>query len=206
MLGYVHGDLRPQNILVDKSDNIVVADFDATVRIGAELQLATLPFCKVDENYEPPPAGPESEQFSLGSCIYNIRFGFPPFSNLELESPVWRQRLIRKEFPPTLDDIYGPIIEGCWYGAFPSISALQTEILKISDLRSTSVQGSILKRTTSHLRSWFLLVQCQEFVVRQRFDSADSLARKIQLRCQLVLWSVARLGLSVVCDRGMSAT
>ncbi|KAH0356422.1 hypothetical protein KCU81_g103, partial [Aureobasidium melanogenum] len=103
-LGYAHGDLRPHNILLDRWSNIVVADFDGTVPIGEELKLATLPFCKVDEEFETLPAGPETEQFSLGSCIYNIRFGFEPFSDLKLESPVWRLKLVRKEFPPTSND------------------------------------------------------------------------------------------------------
>jgi serine/threonine protein kinase len=36
-LGYAHGDLRPQNILLDQSSNIVVTDSNATVKRGAEL-------------------------------------------------------------------------------------------------------------------------------------------------------------------------
>ncbi|KAG9946455.1 hypothetical protein KCU85_g6508, partial [Aureobasidium melanogenum] len=205
-LGYAHGDLRPHNILLDKWSNIVVADFDGTVPIGEELKLATLPFCKVDEEFETLPAGPETEQFSLGSCIYNIRFGFEPFSNLKLESPVWRLKLVRKEFPPTSDDVYGPIIQDCWHGVFPSIGALQTEILKVSDPRSKSELQSTSRRTTiPYLHSWFLLAQCQEYLAQQRLRLTGSFARKIQLRCQLVLWSFARFGLSVFCG-GESST
>ncbi|KAH0369899.1 hypothetical protein KCU65_g3012, partial [Aureobasidium melanogenum] len=199
-LGYAHGDLRPHNILLDRFSNIVVADFDGTVPIGEELKLATPPFCKVDEKNDTPPAGPETEQFSLGSCIYNIRFGFPPFSDLKLESPVWRLKLVRKEFPPTSNDVYGSIIQDCWHGVFPSISALQTEILKISDPKSKSELQSTPRRTTTpYLRSWFLLAQCQEYVAEQRLRLEGSFARKIQLRYQLLLWSVARFGLSVFC-------
>lgn len=204
-LGYAHGDLRPHNILLDRFGNIVVADLDATVPIGGELKLATLPFRKVDEEFETLPAGPETEQFFLGSCIYNIRFGFPPFSDLELESPVWRLKLVRKEFPPASNDVYGHIIQDCWHGVFPSTSALQTEILKISDPRSTSELQLTPRRTIPYLYSWFLLAQCQEYVAEQRLLLAGSLARKIQLRCQVVLWSIARFGWSVFCG-GESST
>jgi serine/threonine protein kinase len=118
-LGYAHGDLRPANVLVDILGDIRIADF---VTIGSELRLATLPFCKVDEDFETPLAGPESEQFSLESIIYNIRFGFPPWSDLELDSPVWRKMLARGDYPSTPNDRYGDIIQKCWKGTFPSIT------------------------------------------------------------------------------------
>ena len=60
-LGFVHGDLRPANILLVARDNIQLADFDATVERGAELLVASEPFCKLDENLDPPAAGPVSE-------------------------------------------------------------------------------------------------------------------------------------------------
>ncbi|CAD0107583.1 unnamed protein product [Aureobasidium uvarum] len=194
-LGHAHGDLRPHNIFLDQSSNIVVGDFDATVPFGAELQLSTLPFCKVDEDFETPRAGAETEQFSLGSCIYNIRFGFAPFSDLGLESPVWRKRLVRKEFPSTEGDVYGSIIQSCWYGVYPSIRALQDELLKISDPRLTAERGLTRARRTSWLHSWFLLAQCREWVAGQRLCLAPGFAGKIWLRYQLTLWSIARFGL-----------
>lgn len=189
-LGYVHGDLRPENILIDKVGDIRVADFDAAVTAGSELQLATLPFCKVDENFEPPAAGPESEQFSLGSCIYNIRFGFPPFADLGLDSPVWRRKLVDKDFPSTSGDAFGTIIQDCWHGTFPTICSLKTEVDHLLCARSIATNP-----TRHHL--WYLLAECQEYVARQRLRLEDSLFRNIQLRCRVVLWVIVRAGLSV---------
>ena len=189
-LGYVHGDLRPENILVDRQDDIRVVDFDATVRTGSDLRLVTLPFCKVDKNFEPPVAGPESEQFSLGSCIYNIRFGFPPFSDLGLDSPVWRQKLIQKDFPSTTNDIYGPVIQDCWHGVFPSIRCLETEIINLTGVRLISL--SIPPRH----RLWLSLAECQEYVAIQRLRLGDSVVEKIQLRCRVIVWVIIRAGLS----------
>jgi len=57
-------------MLLDANDNIQVGGFDATVRPGAELMVASEPFSKIYENLETPPAGPVSEQFSLASYIY----------------------------------------------------------------------------------------------------------------------------------------
>jgi serine/threonine protein kinase len=193
-LGYAHGDLRPENILVDKLNDIKIADFDATVPIGSELLLATLPFCKVDEDFETPLAGAETEQSSLGSCIYNIRFGVPPYSDLGLESPVWRKMLTQKDYPSTDGDRYGDVIQDCWKGRFPSIGALQIEIDRL-----TTVHVSPRSKPARH-HDWYLLAQCHEYVAGQRLRIRGSIAWRLRLRCRLIVWSVIRATLGVFYD------
>jgi serine/threonine protein kinase len=178
-LGYAHGDLRPENILIDKFGDIKVADFDATVTIGSELSVATAPFCKVDEGFETPLAGAETEQFSLGSCIYNIRFGVPPYSDLGLECPVWRKMLAHRGYPSTSGDRYGDVIQECWKGTFPSISALKLEIDKLTTV------NLVPRSQPARYHVWYLLAQCHEYVAGQRLRLGGSIAWKLQLRCQL---------------------
>ncbi|KAH8904077.1 hypothetical protein BR93DRAFT_946878 [Coniochaeta sp. PMI_546] len=96
-LGFVHGDLPPANILFDANENIHLGDFDATVKPGQELIVASEPFCKMNEDFEPPLAGPVSEQFSLASCICTIRFGHWPWHDLDPSVRV--RKLLRNEFP-----------------------------------------------------------------------------------------------------------
>ncbi|KAI4210387.1 MAG: hypothetical protein LQ351_006754 [Letrouitia transgressa] len=72
-LGYAHGDLRPANILLDTRDTIKIGDFDSTVRFGEQLLVSTAPFCKLEGDYEAPRASPFSEQYAIGSYVYNIR-------------------------------------------------------------------------------------------------------------------------------------
>lgn len=73
-LGYVYGDLQPANAFLDAMEDIKLGDFDATVKKGERLLVASETwFCKLDEDYEAPLAGPVSEQFALGS------FFFTPF-------------------------------------------------------------------------------------------------------------------------------
>ncbi|MCJ1412336.1 hypothetical protein MMC19_006430 [Ptychographa xylographoides] len=133
-LGYAHGDLRPANILLDAEDTIKVADFDSTVRYGEQLLVTTLPFCKLDDNYEAPLAGALTEQYAVGSCIYNIRNLVEPFH--DLPGPVMVRKLINNEFPVTSHDhLFGDIILGCWHGKYSSIQRLQRIIL--AQLRSS---------------------------------------------------------------------
>lgn len=128
-LGYVHGDLRPANIFLDVEENIRLGDFDATVKVGEQLRVASEPFCKLNEDYEPPLAGPDTEQFSLGSCIYNIRFGRKPHH--DLDPPTRVRKLMMNDFPSTSADyLFGALTNNCWYGGiYDSIYTVEQEIL-----------------------------------------------------------------------------
>jgi len=194
-LGYAHGDLRPENILVDKLNDIRIADFDATVTIGSELRLATIPFSKVDKTGDTPLAGPESEQFSLGSIIYNICYGFPPWTNFDPRSPVCKWMIAHRKYPSTPNCRYGSIIQKCWIGVFPSIEALEVEIDKL-----TTVQLVPRSKPARH-HAWYLLAQCHEYVARERLCLGGSVAWRLQLRCILVVWIVVRAVLSVFQER-----
>ncbi|KAG5952051.1 hypothetical protein E4U57_006418 [Claviceps arundinis] len=126
-LGFVHGDLRPVNILLTANDNIRLADFDVSVKIGQELEAGGEPFVRVNEDFELPQAGPISEQFALGSCIYTVRFGHLPLS--ELDPPDRVQKLIKNELPSTDDDKeFGGVTRSCWQGQYASVSAAYDDI------------------------------------------------------------------------------
>ena len=90
--------------------------------------MASEPFCKLDKDYELPLAGPLSEQFALGLCIYTIQFGYKPFH--DLDAPTRVLKFIMNEFPPTsTDTLFGDIICKCWYGVYNSISDLEQAII-----------------------------------------------------------------------------
>lgn len=167
-LGLVHGDLRPANILLDENDDIRLADFDASVKPGAELLVASEPFSKMNENFETPLAGPESEQFSLASCIYTIRFGHWPFHDLEPE--VRFQRLIRNEFPPVSSDHpFGEVTRRCWLGEYGSVAAVERDVLSRLGRTDTGAEARRLEALNKEdaARHLVLRAECEELIARE---------------------------------------
>ncbi len=165
-LGLVHGDLRPANILLDANDNVQLSDFDATVKPGAELLVASEPFCKVDENLDTPPAGPVSEQFSLASCIYTIRFGHWPWH--ELDHRASGAKLVRKEFSPVSEDVlFGDMTTRCWHGEYASLGSVEQDVL--SRLRRSVAKHDMLRKAAieqARVQYPLLRAECEEFVER----------------------------------------
>lgn len=157
-LEYAHGDLRPANILLTAEDDIRLADFDASVRIGEKLLVASEPFCKLDKDFEPPYAGPVSEQFSLASCIYTIRFGHLPHH--ELDTPDRIKKLIQNEFPATAQDaLFGDVTLKCWLGEYASLDAVDKDIeSRFKDSTSSKDLGTVSDETYR-----LLLAECEEF-------------------------------------------
>ncbi|KAK5999956.1 hypothetical protein QM012_005044 [Aureobasidium pullulans] len=125
-LGLAHGDLRPNNIMLDKSANLKLIDFGCTVKFGDELVTGNPPFCKLDENLNTPLAGAESETFAIGSCLFNIHFGYPPLSGIDEQE--MDEKWSKHEYPPTGDDELGVIIQKCWDGEFESMAALDAVV------------------------------------------------------------------------------
>jgi uncharacterized protein YlaI len=104
--------------------------------------------------------------------------------------------LTQKDYPSTSGDRYGDVIQDCWKGSFPSISALKIEIDKLTTV------CLVLRNKPARHHDWYLLAECHEYVARQRLRIGGSIAWKVQLRCRLIVWSVIRATLGVFYDGG----
>lgn len=145
-LNLAHGDLRPENILLDR-DRLKLSDFDSTAEIGTVFEACMAPYGRLLNDNETDQGdrgssgflGPRTEQFALGSLYYLMNYGFEVYGdrcltpdNPKEHGPKVLDLLQNMEFPeldgdPMIDDI----INKCWHNKHRTVSELaaRTEIL-----------------------------------------------------------------------------
>ncbi|KAK3190508.1 hypothetical protein K4F52_003529 [Lecanicillium sp. MT-2017a] len=125
-VGYAHGDINPQNILLDNDDNLKLIDFDHALRIGEALDVGYEPY--VRQHRDPSGgqfgrAGPVTDQFALGSVFWYMSRGSELYS--ELDGPDQVDRMLDGIFPAVnVDDPVDCIIQKCWAGQYPRVADL----------------------------------------------------------------------------------
>lgn len=137
-LNLAHGDLRPENILLDRN-RLKLSDFDCTAEIGTYFEACIPPYGRIlnendaDEGERESSGllGPRTEQFALGSLYYLINYGFEIYGDRCLDEdpnehgPKVLDLLQKIEFPvldgdPLIDDI----IDRCWHSKYATVAEL----------------------------------------------------------------------------------
>ncbi|PWY74554.1 hypothetical protein BO94DRAFT_538716 [Aspergillus sclerotioniger CBS 115572] len=141
-LNLAHGDLRPENILLDRN-RLKLSDFDCTAEFGTDFETCPCPYGRLLNSNEadqgiPGTAGflgPRTEQFALGSLYYLINYGFEVYDDQCLaddpneHGPKVMDLLQDMKFPkldgdPLINDIIGK----CWHNQYRTLADLATHI------------------------------------------------------------------------------
>lgn len=142
-IGYAHGDINPQNILLGAHDQLKLLDFDHSPKVGDDLNVGYEPYVRQRREtfgglYGI--AGPVTEQFALGSIFWYMSRGSELYS--ELKGPDQVDRLIDGSFPTTdPQDPVDKIIGNCWNGHCFRISDLVDDISNISGVQSQTEEA-----------------------------------------------------------------
>jgi WD40 repeat protein/serine/threonine protein kinase len=108
--GIVHGDLKPENLLFDKDENIYLSDFGIARQAGdptSGLADNVSPIYSSPEHMLNEPLTAQSDLYCLGVLLYEMLAGNPPFKE---NSPAGKERqlpplrLLREDLPPLLDE------------------------------------------------------------------------------------------------------
>ncbi|OAA42758.1 Protein kinase-like domain protein [Metarhizium rileyi] len=157
-LNLAHGDLRPENILLDR-DQLKLSDFDCTAEFGADFDACMAPYGRILNSDEPDHGrcgsagflGPRTEQFALGSLYYFINYGFEVYGDRCLteepyeHGPMVLKYLQRLQFPdldsnPPIDDI----IDKCWHNRYTTIADLASHTKRLMDESANTTTNSEL--------------------------------------------------------------
>ncbi|KAF2147785.1 hypothetical protein K461DRAFT_298401 [Myriangium duriaei CBS 260.36] len=163
-LSYVHGDLHAANVFLDSFNNVQLADFDRTVKTGQPLLCGCLGFDS-DMNR----AGAESEQSALTNCIYYIRFRQEPYAHLK--GPEQVKKLRAKDFPHTASDqVFGKLINDCWWNQFPSMAAVLGGIRECLSQRDSLPPTDQTETCSNVVFCSSLLDECNEWLLTNQKD------------------------------------
>ncbi|HEY5913203.1 MAG TPA: protein kinase [Verrucomicrobiae bacterium] len=110
--GIIHRDLKPSNILIDlATDEVRITDFGLAKRVGEQSDLTLTGQVMGSPNHMAPElaagqhhrAGPASDIFSLGTILYEMLTGRPPFLADSLQTTLLKIRDEDPVPPRTLD-------------------------------------------------------------------------------------------------------
>jgi serine/threonine-protein kinase len=77
-LGWVHLDIKPQNILITREGRAMLADFGIAQRRGTQTHACTPTYASPEQAAGDRPVGPWSDVYSLGAVLYEMVAGHPP--------------------------------------------------------------------------------------------------------------------------------
>ncbi|RAK99862.1 protein kinase [Aspergillus ibericus CBS 121593] len=188
-LNLAHGDLRPENILLDRN-RLKLSDFDCTAEIGSDFEACMAPYGRILNSDEQDQGrrgssgllGPRTEQFALGSLYYLINYGFEVYGDRHLtEDPKEHGRKVvellqNMEFPKLDGDpLIDEIIIKCWHNKYPTIAELaaytetllpgkhnwrDTEAEEISTPQWRRVIGRVIRGLWKAFKSSWVFVLC----------------------------------------------
>ncbi|KAG5185695.1 kinase-like domain-containing protein, partial [Tribonema minus] len=101
----VHGDIKPQNLLLDDAHNCKIADFGISKMLAGSTQrlregAGTPAFMSPELCAGIPYNGQLADVWALGATVYMIRFGRPPFASTQLLELYQKAKFDPLEFPP----------------------------------------------------------------------------------------------------------
>ena len=130
--GFVHGDVKPENILLDANGNAKLVDFGLAAMQKDTDEIWGTPYYISPEKVKKEPVDFRADMYSLGGTLYHALTGVAPFEGTDSIAVVKKRfeglpkkpSEIRAELTPAIDDLVMRMLALDKEGRYPSFEAL----------------------------------------------------------------------------------
>jgi tRNA A-37 threonylcarbamoyl transferase component Bud32 len=167
--GTLHRDLKPQNVLIDASDQPRITDFGLAKLMKDDSQMTQSGMVLGSPSYMPPEqaagcqgdVGPASDVYSLGAILYELLTGRPPFHGSTpmatlcavLQEEPTAPRRLKADVPLELETICLKCLDKSPSARYPTARALAEELDRF--LKGEPIQArpaGAVRKTVSWVR------------------------------------------------------
>jgi serine/threonine protein kinase len=139
--GLVHGDIKPENILLDKKGTAKLVDFGlaSATDQAHEGGIWGTPYYIAPERVRKQAVDARSDIYSLGATLFHVITGHPPFDGetpvevvkARLGNPAPPMSEYRKSLDPDVERIVGRMLEESLSSRYPNYSSLISDLKKV---------------------------------------------------------------------------
>jgi hypothetical protein len=137
--GLVHGDVKPENVLLDSNGNAKLVDFGLAAMQKDTDEIWGTPFYIAPEKVKKQPIDYRADMYALGGTLYHALTGVPPFDGEDaiavvkkrFAGPPKKPSEVRPGISPQIDALVMTMLAEDPKDRFPSFEALLEEFKKV---------------------------------------------------------------------------
>ena len=149
-LGFVHGDVKPENVLLDANGNAKLVDFGLAAMQKDTDEIWGTPYYISPEKVRKEPIDFRADMYSLGGTLYHALTGVAPFEGEDsiavvkkrFDGPPKKPSEIRPEITPAIDALVMKMLELDRNNRYPSFESLLEAFKEVLTSGLTAKTGS----------------------------------------------------------------